>query len=355
MLDGLTLQRRQHPSRRLTFGSYAGGLAAGLGLSAVLLLIAGVPPDSMVDDLFTQVFVDPGGLAQTVTLAIPLVLVGLSSAIAMRIRFWNIGMEGQLWLGAIGAAGCAIHDIGAAPLRLPLMLLAAAASGALWIAIPLVLRLRLRVSEMVVSLLLSSIAFLLLQHLLFGGWRDPANSFPVSPPFDPVEQLGLLGFGNVHTGLILAVAAVVFTAILVDRTRLGFQATAIGLNPLAARAAGLPVAATTIAMVLLSGALSGLAGGVIVAGTEHRLTQFIGMNATFSGIVIAFVARFKPAGVLVAAFAVAGIYNAGNTLKVFYALSDGIVVLIQSVVLLSLLVAQFFAAYRIDRVRGVTA
>ena len=353
MLDGLTLQRRQNPSRRLTLGSYAGGLAAGLVLSAALLLIAGVPPDSMVDDLFTQVFLDPGGLAQTVTLAIPLVLVGLSSAIAMSIRFWNIGMEGQLWLGAIGAAGCAIHDIGPAPLRLPLMLLAAAVAGALWIAIPLVLR--LRVSEMVVSLLLSNIAFLLLQHLLFGGWRDPANSFPVSPPFDPVEQLGLLGFGNVHTGLLVAVAAVAVTAVLVDRTRLGFQAAAIGLNPLAARAAGLPVAATTIAMVLLSGALSGLAGGVIVAGTEHRLTQFIGMNATFSGIVIAFVARFKPAGVLVAAFAVAGIYNAGNTLKVFYALSDGIVVLIQSVVLMSLLVAQFFAAYRIDRVRGVTA
>jgi len=172
-------------------------------------------------------------------------------------------------------------------LRLILMLIVSALFGALWIALPLFLKLRFGISEIVLSLLLSNIAYLYLQHLLFGAWRDPAFSFPVSITFDPAEQLSQLGLGNLHSGLWIAFAIVAIMAIVIDRTRLGFYATAIGLNPMTARATGLPVTRTIVIVVSLSGALAGLAGGVIVAGTEHRLTQFIGAHSTFSGIVIA--------------------------------------------------------------------
>jgi general nucleoside transport system permease protein len=351
MLDGVILQRRLNPPRHLAAGAFIASLLAGLLVVVLILLAAGAPPDTMIDDLIVQVFIAPAGLAQTITIATPLILVGLSSALAMRVKFWNIGLEGQLWLGAIGASGIAIHDAGPEPIRLAAMLAAASICGAAWIAVPLFLKIKLGVSEIVLTLLLSNTAYLLLQHLLFGAWRDPANSFPVSVQFDDAERLSLLGFGNVHSGLFIALAAALLIALLVDRTRAGFYAAAIGHNPLTARSAGLPVTATIIGVVLLSGALSGLAGGLIVAGTEYRLTQFIGANATFSGIVIAFLARLKPLGIVVAAIAVAGIYNAGTTLKVFYGLSDAIVVLIQGVVLLSLLIGYFFSAYRIDRRR----
>lgn len=347
MLDRISLERRQAVGFGREVGAYLGGLALGLAIAAAVLVAAGVPASALAQELLVQVFLTGGGLAQTATLAIPLVLAGLASALAMRVRFWNIGIEGQLWLGAIGASGVALFDIGPEAVRLPLMLVAAAACGAAWIGIPLFFRLKLGTSEIVLTLLMSNVAFLMLQHLVFGPWQDPANSFPVSASFEAAERFARLGFGNVHAGLILAVAAAVLAAILVGRTRLGFAAAAVGGNPLAARAAGLPVGATIAAMVLMSGALAGLAGAVAVAGTEYRLTQYVGLNATFSGIVIAFLARFHPLGVVVAAVALAGLYNAGATLKVFYGLSDAVVVLIQGIVLTTVLVAQFFATYRV--------
>jgi general nucleoside transport system permease protein len=352
MLDGIVLERRQHVARVLATASFAGGLLAAAAISILVLLAAGASAGTLWDDLIVQVFLTPDGLAQTATIAVPLVLVGLSSTLAMRLRFWNIGIEGQLWLGAIGATAVALHDVGPEPLRLPLMLATAALFGAMWIAFPLLLKLRFGVSEIVLSLLLSNVAYLYLQHLLFGAWRDPAYSFPVSIAFDPAERLSPLGLGSLHAGLWIALAATAVIALIAGHTRLGFYATAIGLNPMTARATGLPVTKSIIAVVLMSGALSGLAGGVIVAGTEYRLTQFIGANATFSGIVIACLAFLRPAGVLVAALAVAGVYNAGTTLKVFYGLSEATVLLIQGIVLLCLLIGQFFGTYRIAVQRG---
>lgn len=349
MLDRIAIERRAVVPRRLAAGSFALSLAAALALSTAVLVLAGVPAASLGDELVVQVFLTADGLAQTITMAIPLLLVGLAAAMAFRIGFWNIGIEGQLLLGAIAATAVAVHDIGPPGLRLALMLLAAPAAGALWIALPLVLRLRLEVSEIIVSLLLTSVAFLLLQHLLFGALRDPAANFPVSPPFAAEERLAQLGWGRLHAGLLLALLLAAATALLLRVTRPGFYARSVGASPAAARAAGLPVTATIVGFVLLSGALAGLAGGVVVAGTEHRLTQFVGLHATFSGIVVAMLARLDPLGVVVAAFFVAGAYVAGGTLKVFYGVSEGVVVLLQGIVLMALLVGQFAATYRVSR------
>ena len=347
MLDRLTLERRAVVPPALAAASFAGSLAIGLLLSALVLVFAGVPATLLAEELVVQVFFTADGLAQTVTTAIPLVLVGLCTAMAFRVGFWNIGIEGQLWLGAIAATALSVHDVGPPGLRLPLMLLASALAGAVWIGIPLVLKLRLGVSEIVVSLLLSNVAFLLLQHVLFGALRDPGANFPVSPPFGLEERLGQLGWGRTHFGLAMALLAALLTAVLVRATRPGFYAKVVGAGPDAARTAGLPVVATVAGFVLLSGALAGLAGGIIVTGTEYRLTQFVGLNATFSGIVVATLARLDPLGVVIAAFFVAGLYVAGGTLKVFYGVSEGIVVLIQGILLLTLLVGQFAATYRV--------
>jgi simple sugar transport system permease protein len=347
MLDRLALERRASVPRVLAAASFAGSLAAGLLVSALVLVLAGVPASLLLEELVVQVFLTSDGLAQTVTTAIPLVLAGLCAAMAFRVGFWNIGIEGQLWLGAIAATAVSVHDLGPPGLRLALLLLASALAGALWIGIPLLLKLRLGVSEIVVSLLLANVAFLLLQHVLFGVLRDPGANFPVSPPFGPEEQLGRLGWGRTHMGLLLALAAALLAALLVHATRPGFYARVIGAGPAAARTAGLPVLATVAGFVLLSGGLAGLAGGVVVTGTEYRLTQFVGLNATFSGIVVATLARLDPLGVVVAAFLVAGLYVAGGTLKVFYGVSEGIVVLIQGILLLLLLVGQFVATFRV--------
>ncbi|WP_224419787.1 MULTISPECIES: hypothetical protein [unclassified Modicisalibacter] len=347
----LTLERRQQVSTLRSTTTYVLGLLVGLAGGLLVLLAAGAPASTLLDDLVIQVFFSAMGLAQTLTLAVPLILVGLSATAAMRLRFWNVGIEGQLWLGAIGATLVAIHDVGSDALRLPIMLIVSALAGAAWIAIPLIMKLKAGVNELVVTLLLSNVAYLLLQHLLFGAWKDPVNSFPVSPRYDANEQLASLGFGNLHSGLYIALGITLLMAILVQKSRTGFYVDVIGHNRPAALATGIPVTATVTLMILLSGALAGLAGGLIVTGVEHRLTQTIGINTTFSGIVIAFVARFHPLAVLPTAIVLAGIYNAGGTLKVFYGIPDAIVVLIQGIVLLTLLMIQFFRGYRVSLLR----
>jgi len=349
MLDSAILVRRQEPSFWLNAACYAGGLAAGLMLSVLLLIWAKVPPEAIVEELVVQAFFTAEGFAQTTTAAVPLILVGVATVITMRLRFWNIGIEGQLWLGAIAATAVALGDLGPETLRLPLMLAAAFAGGAAWMAIPLVLKLRWGVSEVISTLLLGSVAFLLVQHLLFGVWRDPATGFPISAAFDPAERFALLGWGQLHAGLWVALAAGLLAWLLLDHTRLGFYARAIGLNRKAAAAAGMPVGGTIALLVLGAGGLCGLAGAAIVAGTEHRLTQSIGTGYLFSAIVIAFLARAQPVAAVLIAFAVGGIFTAGGVLKVFYSVSEAVVVLIQGTVLMTVLVSHFFSAYHLTR------
>ncbi|SOC45965.1 nucleoside ABC transporter membrane protein [Rhizobium subbaraonis] len=349
MLDAAFLVRRQQPGLLLSALSYTGGLAFGLAVSAMLLVQAGVPASALVDEFLVAAFLTSDGLSQTVTAALPLILVGLASAVATRVRFWNIGVEGQLWLGAVAATWVALHEIGPESMRLPLAFVLAALAGSGWIAISLVLKQRWGVNEVISSLLLGSVAFLLVQHLLFGIWRDPANSFPVTAAFPPASRFSALGWGQLHAGLFVAALIALAVWFLLERTRAGFYADAVGLNRQAALATGLPVRRTLAGLVLLSGALSGLAGMVIVSGTEHRLNQAVGNGYLFSAIVIAYLARAKPFWVVVVALALGAVFTAGNVLKVFYGVSEGMIVLVQGTVLISILMAQFFSTYSLNR------
>ena len=351
MLERLTLERRTGAPAGLRVASYIGAVAFALAVSLAILVGTGVPTDALLQELVVEVFFDREGLAKTITVATPMMLVGLSAALCLRLKFWNIGIEGQLLLGGIFATTVALYDIGGS-LRLPVMLLAAALGGALWIAVPLVLRLRLAVSEVIVTLLLSKVAFLLLQHLLFGAFRDPTHNFPSSPVFDMVERLPRIGFGSVHLGVFVALLACVLCAFLIHRTRFGFAANLTGENASAAQALGYPTLRIMAVMILLGGAMAGLAGGIVVAGTEFRLSQQIGLFATFNGIVVAALARNEPLAVPLVAFLLAGLAVASASLKVFYGVSEGIVLVIKGTILISLVTAQFFTTFRLtlDRI-----
>ena len=342
--------RRQYAPISLRATCFASGIAAGLLISTAVLISSGVPAEAIVSEFVVQVFLTSRGLAHTTILSAPLILVGLGAAAALKLRFWNIGVEGQLWCGALAATGVAITDAGPDGLRLPLMLAASMAAGAAWIAVPAFFKLRYRVNEIIMTLLMTYIAFLVVQHLLFGAWQDPSVTFPVSPRFDEHERLSRLGWGKTHTGTIVALLAGVLMWVVMERSRFGYYADAIGKNVVAARIAGIPVVLTIAGAVVLSGGLSGLAGGVIVAGTEFRLTQFLGHGYTFSAIVIAFLARFRPLQVILTAFILAGVYTAGETLKVFYSVPEAAVILVEGSILLCFLISQFFSTYQVRTV-----
>ena len=350
MPRSIAILRRQHAPLALRAACFVSGILGGLAISGAILVCVGVTASAIVSEFVIQAFFTMQGLAHTVLLSTPLMLVGLGAAAAVKLRFWNIGIEGQLWCGAMAATGIATFDLGPDWLRLPLMLLASFAAGAAWVSIPAVFKLRYGVNEIIMTLLMTYIAFLTVQHLLFGAWQDPAMTFPVSPQLDQFERLPRLGWGKVHAGILIALAAGVLVWMAMERSRLGFFAEAVGQNPDAARIAGIPVALTIVGAVVLSGGLAGLAGGVIVTGTEFRLTQFLGHGYTFSAIVIAFVARSRPLQVMIAAFVLAGVYTAGESLKVFYSISEAVVVLIEGSILFCVLISQFFSTYHIQLV-----
>lgn len=346
MFDAVTLERRAGAGPVLNALGYLGALALGLSLSLAVLVAAGVPTGALFDELVVQVFLSPAGLARTVTMATPMMLGALAAALCLRLKFWNIGIEGQLWLGAICATAVALNDLGG-PLRLPLMMLAAMVGGAAWILPAAWLKIRLGVSEVIVTLLMSNMAYLLMQHLLFGPFGDPTFNFPTSPVFDPGERLARLGWGDVNAGLALALLAVAVASLALGATRFGFAARFVGDNPRAARALGFPVRRVLMVSILAGGAMAGLAGGVIVAGTEFRLTQAVGLNMTFNGIVIAALARNAPGWIPLWALFIAGLNVAGASLKVFYGVSEGIVLVVQGVILLALVTGSFVTTFRL--------
>ena len=348
MLSPIYLVPRQQVPFWLRATTFAGGIGLGLLVSFGILVVSGVTPGQIINEFVVYVFLDLNGLAQVVTASTPLILVGLASAAALKLKFWNIGVEGQMWLGCIAATGVALFDIGPDWMRLPLMFVAAAGAGALWVSIPAFLKLRFEVNEIITSLLLTYVAYKLVEHLLFGAWHDPGSAFPNSPHYDEgTERLTRLGWGSSHTGIWIAMGAGVALWFIMARSRFGFYMDAIGVNVNTARAAGIPVVLTIAVAVLMSGGLAGIAGAGLIAGQEYRMTLFIAWGYTFSGIVIAFIGRFRPIPVVITAFVVGGVYTAGDTLMVFYQLPRAITTLIEAVILLSLVLVEFFSRYHI--------
>lgn len=350
MLERVTLERRMAVPGRLRVGSYLAALALAVTLSLSVLVAAGVPTGALFEELVVQVFLTAPGIARTLTMATPMILVALSAALCLRMKFWNIGIEGQVQLGAIFATAVALFDIGGS-FRLPVMLVAGAIGGAFWILAPVLLKIRLGVSEVIVTLLMSNIAYLLVQHLLFGPFGDPAHNFPTSPVFDAGERLPRFGFGDVNAGLVIALLDVLAAAVMVHRSRFGFAARFAGDNQKAARALGYDTNRILLTSIVLGGAAAGLAGGVIVAGTEFRLSLAVGLTMTFNGIVIAALARNEPMWIPIASIFMAGLSGAGASLKVFYGVSEGVVLVTQGIVLLSLVTCQFITTYRVKIAR----
>ena len=328
------------------------GLAAGLLIAALILAAAGVGFGALYTEFVVSIFSSPQALSAVFVQAAPLLIVGLAAAIAFRVRFWNIGLEGQMIFGSIFCTWVAISDLGPQPSQLLLMFAAAALGGMLWVAVPLFLRLRFNLSEIISTLLLNYVALNFLLHLLYGRWKDPKSSFPNSEQYDPWERLPLLGWENLTLALPLALVLALVLWWLMDRSRFGFFSRFAHANPKMARAVGIPLVPVMTAAVLMSGALAGIAGFAISAGIEYRMTQSFFMGYGFSGILIAFLARNNPLAAIPVAFLIAVLFVAGQSLQVFYQIPGAMVQLIQAIIVMTVAAADFFIRHRIHLLKG---
>lgn len=340
------LERKQQVPRAISIAVYAASLALAALISIAVLAMAGVPPSDLGREITTMVFSSPRALGSVLAQTAPLIVAGLATSIAFRANFWNIGLEGQMILGGIFATAIAIFDIGPETLRLPFMLLAASLGGMLWVAGPGYLRQRLGVNEVITTLLLNYVAFNLLLHLLYGAWTDPVSSFPHSQRFEDAERLPALGWQTLTWALPFALALAAILWWIFSVSRVGYLVDMFAANAKMARAVGIPVAGLSVAAILGSGAVAGMTGFAIASGIEGRLTQDFHVGYLFNGVLIAFLGRNHPIGVVLAALFIAVLMQLGQSLQVFFGVPFSLVRLVQAIFIICVAGSQFFVLYR---------
>ena len=292
-------------------------------------------------------------LSETVVKAIPLMLAGLAVSLAFRMKLWNIGGEGQLYMGAFAASGIALAcgDM-SAWLLLPLMLLAGFAAGAIWGGIPGVLRAYWQVNETITTLMLNYVAIFWVSYLVFGPWKDPASmGFPLSARFSLNAYLPVLGTTRVHLGLIIAIIIAVLFYIILNYTRWGYEIRVSGESQEAARYAGINVTRNIILVMLISGGIAGVTGMIEVSGITHRLQQGISPGYGYTGIIVAWLARLNPFAIILVAFLFGALLVGGFGIQTM-GISYSIVLILQGAVLFFLLAGEFFRKYRVVLTKG---
>ena len=349
----MRLEKRGHHSPLALLLASLGAVACTLLVGSLLVLWAGAPVGEAYGLLLRGGFGSVFALSETLTRAIPLMLTGLAATVAFKARLFNIGAEGQLYVGALAAVAVGgLHGGSGWPLPTPLlfvlMMLAAALAGALLLLGPALMKARLGVDEVVTTLLLNFIVLLFISLMLDGPMKDPgAMGWPQSVALIGELELGkLIPQTRVHSGLLWAVSLAAGLWLAMKYTVFGFNVRAIGANARAAAFAGVPVTRSVVLVAMLSGALAGLAGAIEVAGRTSYLTLDMSPGYGYTGIVIAMLAALHPLGVVLASVFVAGVLVGADSMSRAVGVPNYIADVIVATALLSMLVATLFARYR---------
>jgi simple sugar transport system permease protein len=335
-------------------------LAAGLTLAFGIILFTalGYDPGRALNSFFVKPIENVYGLTELAVKATPLLLCALGLAVGFRGGVWNIGAEGQLTVGAIAAGGLALAFNGDEPIwLLPAMVVAGAAGGALWAAIPAFLRVRFNTNEILTSLMLTYVALQFLGYLVHGPWRNPQGfNFPQTRDFGEGATIPLLMEGTrLHFGTLLAALTVPAAWLLLDKSYLGFQIRVTGLAPRAAAYAGYPVGRIVWAGFIAGGAMAGLAGMMEAAGPIGKLQPVISPGYGFAAIIVAFLGRLNAIGILFASLLVALLYLGGETAQIDLKVPPAVTGVFQGLLLFFLLGSDFLARYRLKLERRAAA
>ena len=346
----MRLEPRTGASLAVHLGAPLGALAVTLVIAALLVMWSG----ASALNTFALVLKGAAGsqfaLLETLTRSTPLIFTGLAAAVAFRAKLWNIGGEGQLYIGAVLTAmlGTGLLPL-PAPILVPILLLAGAIGGALTLLGPTLLKNRFGVDEVVTTLLLNFIVVLLVSLLLDGPLKDPMGlGWPQSPKVVPEAALPKLVQGKrLHAGFLLAIAAALAVWFIDARTTLGYEMRAVGHNPRAARFLGMPVDGVLLKTALLSGGLAGLGGVSEVAGLKGNLTLDLSPGFGYSGIVVAMLAMLHPLGVIAAAIFVAGMFVGADAMSRSAGVPNYIADVMVATSLLTMVVAMMFTRFRL--------
>jgi len=346
----LKLEARPQPSGFWSVGSPLLALVITVILGTLLFLALGKDPVRGLQIFFWEPINSGYRLGELMVKATPLLLIALGLAVCFRSNVWNIGAEGQFIIGAVIAGGVALTaDKTTGAWILPAILLAGVAGGMAWAALTAVLRDRFNANEILVSLMLVYVANLVLSYLVFGPWKDPGGyNFPQTKTFEAVTQIPRLMKGSrVNVGLLIAVFGVVALWIFLFRTRAGFAQQVGGLAPAAARYAGFSSRRALWTALLVSGGAAGLAGALEVAGPIGQLTPYVPAGYGFAAIIVAFVGRLHPVGMVFSAILLSMFYIGGELAQSRLGLPKSLTGVFQGLLLFSLLACDTLIAYRV--------
>lgn len=336
------------------FLSYFFGIIASLALFSVILQVFGYNPITSMEGLVSGSFGTTFLTAETFFLMGPLLLAGLAFLVPFRARFYNIGVEGQLYIGALFGY-LAAAQLGGFPsaVAIPLMLLASAAGGTLWLAVPLFMRIKLQVNEIFPTLVMNFVALDIVNWLTAGPLKNPLSGNLQTPALPQSTWLPpLVENTEFNIGVIVAVVAAIVVYFILQRTVLGYEIRASGANPRAARSAGINVSRSLIAVGLMSGVLAGLAGIIVVAGVDHVLAQNFSPGYGYQGIAVAALGSFHPLGAAISSLLYAALTIGGESLqRSATAIPIQLTYALQAIIVLSVLVVQKWIGDRTVRRR----
>ena len=346
----LRLEPRGAASHGLSYATPFLAVVLTLVGGCILFGLMGHDPFEAIYTFFIVPIGSAYGLAELMVKATPIVLCAIGLALGFRANVWNIGAEGQLTLGAIAGGGVALLFYGSeSVLVLPLMIVAGILGGMAWAAIPAWLKTRFNANEILTSLMLTYVALLLLSTLVHGPWRDPEGyNFPESRLFSDSAVLPIIWEGTrLHIGAALTLALVAVAWVIIGRTLMGFQIKVVGAAPQAAAYAGFSQKKTVWLTLLISGGLAGMAGLFEVSGPIGQLVPTISPGYGFTAIIVAFLGRLHPLGILLAGLLVALSYLGGESVQIEMGLPQAVTGVFQGMLLFFLLATDVLIKYRI--------
>ncbi len=329
-------------------------------IGALVIKIGGGSPWKAYTHIARYSFGSIGVLSDTMVKATPLILVGLACSLAFRMRLWNIGAEGQFFLGAWGASLIVLAPV--LPEDYPqwlfiiTMLISGFLFGALWGFIPGLLKAKFNVNEIITTLMMNYIAIEFVNYFIYAVWSE--GGFQMSRMFQRnawlprlssyAEEFPILSGLTTHMGLLFAVLAAVILWWVINKSRWGYEIRLIGDNPEAAKYAGINIAKNVILVMLVSGGLAGLAGMSEISGVVHRLQGAISPGYGYTGIIIAWLAKLNPLAVIVVSILFGALILAGREVQ-----PSGIPTLIQGVIMVALIASDYFLRNRVSIVPNV--
>lgn len=302
-------------------------------------------------------FITPKLLMETIKRALPIAFAALGLNIAFRMNFWNIGAEGQIYMGMFAATGIVLAHAyyGAIPEALVLLSMFAASflMGGAWCILPAALRAKLNVNEILTTLMMNYIAILFVDYFVYGPWRDPKGyGFPLSIPFPDYAKIVFVAGSSAYTGLALVLVAAATVFSIFRFTKLGFELRVVGENPDAARYAGISLPKVITLGAFLSGGLAGIGGLAIVSGIIGRLRPRASPGYGYTAIIVAFLAGLNPWLIVPASIFFGGLLTAGEALQASLNIPNAAVQMFQAVVFLFIIMGEFLKRYRVSFERG---